>query len=176
MIGPFEGTVNDWQMYLEEGASRRLERMMTQPGRRTIYLYGDAANHNCEGIMAPYRSNLGFRHVVAEARAFNRPLSSVRISVEHSFGEITRKWTYNSFGMQLRSGQQPVAAYLFASVLLTNCWTCLNHNQTSRRYRMDPPGLEEYLGVDASEDSEAESASGEDTEAGGDDEGVTEAE
>jgi hypothetical protein len=146
LIGPFEGRTNDWAMYTESPVPRRLARIMAPPERRKLYLYGDSAYHCLSGVMAPFQHSLGRRYLTAEATAFNQVLSSVRISVEHGFGQASKLWGYNSFGKELYSGKQAVAAYFRVAVLLTNCHICLRtRNQTTDRYNVAPPSLEEYL-------------------------------
>jgi hypothetical protein len=54
----------------------------------------------------------------------NRRLASVRISVEHAFRHVAKYWTYTAFAKGLCLGNQPVTAYFFVAVLLTNCYKC----------------------------------------------------
>ena len=125
---------------------------MNRSNRRRLWLYGDSAYSCSNGVIAPYKHPLGHRYLTSDKRQFNKNLSSIRISVEYGFGEVARKWTYNSFGMQLYSGKQAVAAFFKAAVLLTNCYVCMNgYNQTSGRYSVRPPSLEEYLDLDEDE-------------------------
>jgi DDE superfamily endonuclease len=77
---------------------------------------------------------------------FNYDISQNRISVEHGFAILSNKWMKLGLHQTRRIRSSPVAAYFGAAVLLTNVWTCLYGNQVSRRFKIAPPTLEEYLG------------------------------
>ena len=145
LAGPFEGRCNDWYMFQESGVFRRLQQMIV-PGRRDLFLYGDPAYHDINYYcIAPFRDPRAHGNLSREQCEFNKRLASVRISVEHGFGQIGQTWTYNCFAQQLHSGWQPVAAFFITGVLLTNCHTCLYPNQTSQKHKISPLTLEEYL-------------------------------
>jgi hypothetical protein len=59
--------------------------MMASP-RKTLYLYGDPAYHYTFRVCTPFRTPAGGHLTVDEAR-FNKHLSSVRINIEHAFGD-----------------------------------------------------------------------------------------
>ena len=132
-------------MFQESGVFRRLQRMMTMPGRRDLFLYGDPAYHDINYCIAPFRNPRGHGNLSREQSELNKRLASIRISVEHGLGQIGQTWTYNCSAQQLHSGWQPVAALFITGVLLTNCHICLCPNQTSQKYEISPPTLEEYL-------------------------------
>jgi hypothetical protein len=144
LVGPFNGSENDWFMFQRSGVIRRLRRLFTN--RRQLFLYGDPAYYSSFGVIAPFKHRLGRRHLTMEQRRFNKHLSSFRISVEHAFGDTTRKWTYTTFAKQLVLAKQAVGQFFIVAVLLTNCYTCMNgSNQTSEKYGIRPPTLYEYL-------------------------------
>ena len=59
-----------------------------------------------------------------------------------------KQWAYTGFELAMKVGQQPVAAYYFTGVLLTNCLTCIKGNQISDQFDIAPPTLEQYLQVE----------------------------
>lgn len=118
-------------MFNASRVPRRLRRMMPIAGNRTLYLYGDPAYHCSHGVICPFGPR---KQISARKRRFNKKLSSHRIAVEHSFGQIFRQWTSLSFKQGLRIGNQAVAAFFLVAVLLSNCHTCMNGNQTSIKY------------------------------------------
>ena len=72
-------------------------------------------------------------------------MSAVRIAVEHGFGRTQKQWSHTSWSLANKEGLQPVAAYYFAGVLLTNCYTCLRGNQVADGFLIHPPSLDYYL-------------------------------
>lgn len=153
--GPFFGKDNDWSIYQNSRIPHRIERMMKRPSktgqpRRLLYLYGDPAYSNACGIMCPFSHPEGFRFLSSNQQGFNKAMSSLRISVEHAIGAVFRNHTATAFAASMSLGQQPVAAFYRVAALLSNCLTCIRGgNQTSQRYSISPPSLEEYLGFEA---------------------------
>jgi len=147
--GPYEGRDNDWRMFKEGDARRHLEKMLSRPGRRKVFLYGDPAYRCYNIIVSPYHHHLGRAHLSEEQRNFNARLSRTRVSVEHSFGETTQFFTYTCFEKGLRIGKQAVGAFYVVTVLLNNCLICLKgRNQVSDAYVLQPPTIYEYLRFD----------------------------
>jgi nuclease HARBI1 len=114
-------------------------------GLPTIYLYGDPSYKHSYGVIAPFKQPRGRFALEFWKQNANERMSSARIAVEHAFGHTQFLWTYTAFGKGLRAGSSLVAAYFAAAVLLTSCLTCLRGNQTSARFVVNPPSLEEYL-------------------------------
>ena len=145
LYGPYEGKKNDWSIWIESGAIPRLRRMMTAP-RESLYLFGDPAYHCSFGVCAPFMtSTAGGGNLTADEQRFNTKLSSVRISVEHAFGDAWRQWTYTVSHKQLHMGNQAVGAFFKAAVLLNNLRACMHGNQTSVHFGVKPPTPEGYL-------------------------------
>ncbi|KAI6827985.1 hypothetical protein KC342_g9748 [Hortaea werneckii] len=138
--GPCFGKEDDWSIYQSSRVPRRIYRMMNR---------GDPAYVNAYGIMAPFQHRRGFQHLSQNRQSFNRTMSSLRISVEHAFGMVFRTYTATAFASSLQLGQQPVAAHYRVAALLINCTTCIRQrNQTTDRFGVPPPSLEEYLGYE----------------------------
>jgi hypothetical protein len=121
--------------------------MMRAP-RQCLYLYGDPAYHCTFGVCAPFMTTSlrGRRNLTVDQQRFNEKLASMRISVEHAFGDALRKWTYTVSHKQLRSGSQAVGAFFRVAVLLNNSRACISgRNPTSDLFKVKAPTLEEYL-------------------------------
>lgn len=72
-------------------------------------------------------------------------MSVARISVEHSCGNVKNTWGDLAYvGHQMASRTAPGKQYAVAT-LLTNANACLYRNETTIKYGMDPPTLEEYF-------------------------------
>ena len=146
LMGPFVGRRGDWRMVQLTELQEKLRTVNT--GRRpalALYLYGDPAYSTVYGIMGPFKNHPG-RLRTKEQNIYNKRMSKLRIEVEHGFALHQNLWTWNGFdlGLKLRQG----AAVCYAvSVLLANIWTCLRGNQTSKRFKISPPDIEEYLRV-----------------------------
>lgn len=72
-------------------------------------------------------------------------MSSVRIAVEHGFGQAQNKWSSCAWHLRQQIGNTAVGAAYSVTILLTNCLTCLQASQVSDQFLVTPPSLEEYL-------------------------------
>ena len=143
LCGPWAGPVNDWTMLQESGILEDFRRVYGEKER--LYVYGDPAYIGAFGIMGPYQ-HVGGRHALPEDEyQFNVALSSVRIAVEHAFGHIFKQWSFTGFERGMQEGLSPVAAYFSTAVLFTNCLKCFRGSQTSERFGIELPSIEEYL-------------------------------
>jgi hypothetical protein len=95
--------------------------------------------------MGPYQHSGGRHALPADEHQFNTALSSVRIAVEHAFGHTGTQWGYITFAKGLEEGRSPVACYFSTAVLLMNCMKCFRGCQTSTRFEIDPPSIQDYL-------------------------------
>jgi nuclease HARBI1 len=141
LVGPYSGANNDWSMWKRSGCEAELRNLFS--GYPTLYIYGDPAYSASFGIMCPFEHPRGRHYLNPQQKAFNKALSSTRITVENSFGAIHNKWTYTVFSKGLIIGLQPVAAYYSVAVLLTNCYMCIRRPRN--RFKIDPILIEEYL-------------------------------
>ena len=146
LIGPFLGPVNDWAIWRRSQLTERIQEIMK--GNPTLYLYEDPSYKHSYGIIAPFQHSRGWFALEPWQQKTNERLSSARITVEHAFGHTQVLWTYTAYGKGLRAGSSPVAAYFAAAILFTNCLTCIQGNQTSQQFVIDPPSLEQYLLTD----------------------------
>ena len=140
MFGPIEGRRHDAYMLSESGILDKL-RQLTQPNGQPYTLYGDPAYGISQNIISPF---CGPQLTPAEIE-FNKAMSSVRVSVEWTFGKITQLFAFLDFKKNLKLLLQPVGKYYLVGTLLTNCHTCLYGSQTSTFFMMPPPSLDVYL-------------------------------
>ena len=56
---------------------------------------------------------------------FNRPMSSVCITVEWGFGDIVEKWKFMDFCSAMKIFEMPVANYYTNGAFLSNICNCL---------------------------------------------------
>ncbi len=146
LTGPWPGPVNDWSMWRRSGCPERLREVIQ--GHKILYLYGDPAYRSSYGVACPWTDPRGRRFLPADKQAWNRALSSVRISVEQGFGRTQCLWTYTAYAKGLRAGSSLVGAYFFVAVLLTNCHTCLRGiSAAGSRFLVPPPLVEAYLSI-----------------------------
>ena len=113
-------------------------------GEKELFLYGDATYTHRFGIKSGFSETL--TRTPGPHRAFNHQLSSTRMSVEQGMGRSKILWPLVQWKLGLKEGSSPIGAYYRATILLTNCHSCLRHgNQISRRFDCLPPLIERYL-------------------------------
>ena len=77
---------------------------------------------------------------------FNANMSSARIAVEWTFGEVATTWAYVDMKKQQKILLQPVALYYRVTALLSNLRTILRYgNKAAEHFVVSPPTSEEYL-------------------------------
>jgi hypothetical protein len=55
-------------------------------GHDTLYIYKDLAYRSCFGVACPFTDPQGRAFLSPKEKAFNKALSSIRVSVEQVFG------------------------------------------------------------------------------------------
>ena len=80
---------------------------------------------------------------------FEKRMSSGRVDIEHEFGltaslfkrlQVKHTWKL----LKLRGH---VNEHLFTIFFMVNIYSCLRGNKTSKKYKMNPPNVEDYLDV-----------------------------
>jgi hypothetical protein len=73
-------------------------------------------------------------------------LNSVREFVENHYGQLDQLFPYtrNKLHNKIASGM-PIKEISFCRVLFRNCHVCMYENQTSKRFDLEPPSLEDYF-------------------------------
>ena len=92
LFGPLEGRRHDAFM-LSESRLRSKLRPFCAPNGAPYVLYGDFAYGLTRNILSPFRGvNLS-----TQEKEFNKAMSSVRVSVEWTFGKIVQYFAYLDF-------------------------------------------------------------------------------
>ena len=136
LFGPVAGRRHDSYLLRESGLNSKLEGNDFQ-GK----VYGDAAHAVLSHV------DRGFRGVNLSPaqKAYNCVLSSVRVSVEWSFGLVVDLFPFVDFRKNLKLMLSPIGNYYTVSVILANAHTTLYGCETSLYFEMAPPSLEEYF-------------------------------
>lgn len=144
LYGPVEGRRHDAGMLKDSGLLHVLEREAYNPRGEILCLYGDPAYPLRPNLIAPYR--LGeVRVLTAEMQAFNEAMSSLRVSVEWLFGDVSNSFKFIDFKKNLKLGMSAVGKYYVVAALFRNILTCLYGNATSSFFQLEPPTIQDYL-------------------------------
>ena len=95
--------------------------------------------------MCPFREGDYGRALTPRMIAFNSAMSSVRVSVEWLFGDVTNYFRFIDFKKNLRIGMSAVGKQYIICALMRNALTCLYGNNTSQFFGVDPPSVEAYF-------------------------------
>ena len=139
-----EGKRHDARMLAESQLLNHLQENAYSQTGEPLCLYGDPAYPHRLHLQAPYRNG----QITPQMQAFNKSMSSVRVSVEWLFGDIANYFKFMDLKKNLKIGLSSVGKFYLVSALLTNALTCLYHNQTSKFFGMEPPTLYEYVSRD----------------------------
>ena len=124
--------------------SRILERLEDHAFNldgQPMCLYGDPAYPLRVHLQAPFRM-VGPN---PDMEAFNKSMSSVRVSVEWLFGDIVRSFEFMDFKKDLKVGLSALGKMYIVSGILRNCSTCMYSNLTSQFFELPPPTIQEYI-------------------------------
>lgn len=144
LYGPIEGCRHDAGMLRESNLLVDLERVAFSPAGNVLCIYGDPAYPLRPNLMCPYR--VGEVPVVtADMKAFNTAMSSVRVSVEWLFGEVSEYFKFIDFKKNQKLQLSAVGKQYLVCALFTNILTCLYRNKTSMAFQVDPPTVDSYL-------------------------------
>lgn len=142
LSGPWEGRMHDARMLGESGLIQDLERIAFTPDGTPLCLYGDPAYPLRVHLQQPFRNNAAFTE---DMRQYNKAMSSVRVSVEWLFGEITKYFKFVDFKQQLKIQLSPIGKIYIVCALLQNSLACLYGNIVSDYFQINPPSLEDYF-------------------------------
>lgn len=144
LYGPVEGRRHDAGMLKDSNLVSILERVAVTPAGQTLCLYGDPAYPLRPNLIGPYRAG----QVVVltpNMMAFNKAMSSVRISVEWIFGDVANYFKFIDYKKNLKIGMSAVGKQYIVCALFRNILTCLYGNSTSDFFEVQPPSLQGYL-------------------------------
>jgi hypothetical protein len=111
LFGPVDGRRHDLFMLNESGLKAELEN---NPAFHDKLIYGDPA-YGCTNVFCcPYK---GCR-IDVEKQDLNKAMSGVRVSVEWSYGEVTKYFSYLDFKRHQRVATTPTATLYKLGVIL----------------------------------------------------------
>ncbi|OWZ12983.1 hypothetical protein PHMEG_00013767 [Phytophthora megakarya] len=139
LFGPVDGRRHDMFMLNESGLKFKLEG---NPAFHNKLIYGDPA-YGCTNVFCcPYK---GCR-VNAPQKGLNKAMSAIRVSVEWSYGEVPKYFSFLDYKRHQRLPTTPTATLYKLGVFFTNCVTIARGgNNNSRYFRCKPPTFEEYF-------------------------------
>ena len=135
-----EGKRHDAAMLVDSGLLQDLERYAQVDGH-PMCAYGDPAYTQRVHLQAPFRN----RPLTAEMEAFNESMSRVRVTVEWLFGDVVNYFKFLDFKKNLKIGLSSVDKLYVVAAILRNALTCMQPNNTSKFFELDPPTIEEYF-------------------------------
>lgn len=139
VYGPLEGRRHDWTLYIRSELDEVLPMVLEVDGVRYC-IYGDS------GYNARWYMEVPFQGATLSAaqKAFNKAMSSVRISVEWLFKEIKMHFVTVDFKRKMKVLESPIGMLYMASMVFANFRNCLCPNQISKYFGVAPPNLEKY--------------------------------
>ena len=140
LAGPYEGRRHDSTMLQQSGLLTSLRRVAHFNGQ-PLCLYGDPAYPLGVHLQTPFQG----RVLTPEMQAFNKAMSSVRVSVEWMFENITKYFSFIDFKRQMKLNLSAIGKMYIVSALLENARTCLYGNIVSTTFELEPPRLEQYF-------------------------------
>lgn len=140
LYGPIEGRRHDCALLAASGLLEKLHQNSYSPTGQMLCIYGDPAYPLRPQLMSPFRGRL-----TPDQAAFNKSMSTVRVSVEWIFGDIVNYFAFLDFKKNLKIGLSPVGKMYIICALLHNARTCLYKNTSSAFFGIDPPSIDLYF-------------------------------
>ena len=112
--------------------------------KRCTCIYGDPAYPLRVHLQAPFRN----ADITEEMKAYNKAMSSVRVSVEWLFGEIVKYFKFVDFKRAMSTRLSPIGKiYIVCALLqkLMHVYACLCGNIVSDYFGVQPQSLEAYF-------------------------------
>ena len=144
LYGPVPAKTHDARLLHESQLLEQLQTVMPEDGNNPIYaLYGDLAYAQSAYVLG------GFCNIDtnSDEAAYNRLLTSVRITVEWGFAELVEHWKFLDFQSAMKIFQCPVAQYYINAAFLSNIQNCLLGNRTQQYFNAQQLTINEYLGL-----------------------------
>jgi len=141
LFGPLEGRYNDEGLLLHSNLLERLQQLDSDH-KTTHVIYGDSGYAIHPRLISPFQGS----SLTRPQKEFNLDMSRIRIAVEWGFNHIITLFPFFEYKRHQRVLQRPVALMFRVAVLLANCHSCLRQtNQTSRKFGVLPPSIDQYL-------------------------------
>ena len=119
-----EGKRHDARMLAESNLLQNLEIHAFSPTGEPMCLYGDPAYPLRLQLQAPFRE----LQLTPEMVAYNKSMSSVRVSFQWIFGDIVNYFKFMDFKKNLKIGLSQVGKMYIVAAVLRNALTCLYGN------------------------------------------------
>ena len=150
LFGPEEGRHNDHHLLAKSSFLNLCAQHAIHPGTNNddlphiqyLQIFGDPVGGVSNQIISPYA---GARERTAEVKEWHVEMASVRIEVEHGFGNVANTWPFLNAGWKMHVYHSPVGRYYWAGVLFTNANNCMRYNQVAQYFDCEPPTLLEYF-------------------------------
>ena len=145
LYGPVPAKTHDAKLLCESNLMEQLRATMPDDNSNgPIYsLYGDLAYPQSPYLLGGYRN---VANGTDEAQ-FNRLMSSVRITVEWGYCEITEQWKFLDFCQAMRIFQSPAVQYYINAAFLSNLRNCMIGNKTRNYFDAQQMSLEQYIAL-----------------------------
>lgn len=139
LFGPVPGRHHDLTTLRKSGWATKLETNLLVEGRQ-FYLFGDSAYSLRPWMQRPFIGNCN-----GEQNDFNRRMSAVRVSVEHTYKDLKQQWQSQDYPRNLKVRKSPVGLLYRSAALLWNFRTCFyGGGQVEQSFMVKPPTFEEY--------------------------------
>ena len=126
-------------------------QFVTPDGDEVIYsLLGDSiydTPHRC--VQTYYKEHPGEPPLSDEERTVNHVLKAGRMTIEKSFGMVSNIFRITASKEFHKLGEKDpyVVEQARVSILLINCYVCLNGDQAGTVFGLFPPKIEDYLAL-----------------------------
>ena len=141
MFGPMEGRRHDCALLAASDLLTKLSQHSFAPNGQALSIYGDPAYPLRVHLQSPFKG----ARLTNDQKRFNKSMSTVRVSVEWIFGDISGYFAFLNYQKNLKIGLSAVGKMYLTCALMHNARTCIYGNITSSFFEVDPPSLEEYF-------------------------------
>ena len=114
--GPYTGNRHDTGLFRDSGLAGILEGHLWGVDGRQPQLYGDSAYPERPYLVCPYKGSA----LTSEQTMFNNKMSSLRISVEWSFGKVATLFAFGNYRQNVKVRLQPAGMYYLVATIFTN--------------------------------------------------------
>lgn len=141
MLSISEGRKHDSGMLADSGLLDNLEQFAFSPTGEPMCIYGDPAYPLRVHLQCPFRNGI----LTPQMIAYNRAMSSVRVSVEWVFGDIVNYFKFTDYKKNLKVLLSNIGKQYIVCAIFHNALTCLYGNKVSDYFELDPPSLHAYF-------------------------------
>jgi DDE superfamily endonuclease len=124
--------------------NNKLERLQADSGiapDNLFKMYGDSIFPWMSCLLSRYRGE----DITEIERLENEVMSSCREHVEWHYGEIKMLFPFVDYPNKQQLLKTPVRETFVTTMILRNCYVCLNENKTAKYFNCIPPPLEDWL-------------------------------